>query len=225
MSQAAAVDQVLEKLPTTKFVEADLVDLRFRALLGDAAWGRLPSAVQRRFSKRLAPGSALIYAGEVIETRLSRVGKVLSFLARVVGGPLPFDEGGGGGATVSIMENQGLGGQSWTRTYSRAGRFPQVIHSAKCFEGPTGLEERVGGGLGMSLRVAEEAGALTFRSAGYFLRVFRRRFPIPRALAPGEIEVVHRDQGNGAFLFELTLRHSLFGVLIRQVCRFRDAAF
>jgi hypothetical protein len=202
----------------------DVVDLRFRALVGEAGWSRLPVAVQRRFSKRLAPGHVLLYAGEVLETRLSPVGKLLSFLARVIGAPLPLDDGMTGGATVAVMENAGLGGQSWTRTYARAGRFPQVIHSAKCFAGPTGLEEHVGCGIGMSLAVAEEDGALVFRSVRYFLAVGRVRIAIPRLLAPGVLEVVHADEGGGTFLFMLSLRHPLLGVLVRQVARFRDAS-
>lgn len=203
--------------------EAGVVDLRFRALVGEAGWARLPEAVQRRFSRRLAPGAVVFYVGEVLETRLSRAGRVLSFLARAVGAPLPLDNDMRGGATVAVMENDGLGGQSWTRTYARRGRFPQVIHSAKCFAGPTGLEEHVGGGVGMALSVAEENGALVFRSVGYFVAAGRVRIPIPRMLAPGDMEIVHKDEGGGAFLFTLTLRHRTLGLLMRQTARFRDA--
>lgn len=203
--------------------KAGVVDLRFRALVGEAGWARLPEAVQRRFSRRLAPGTVVFYVGEVLETRLSRVGRVLSFLARAIGAPLPLDDDMRGGATVAVMENDGLGGQSWTRTYARPGRFPQVIHSAKCFAGPTGLEEHVGGGVSMALSVAEEEGALVFRSVGYFVAAGRVRVPLPRALVPGEMEIVHKDEGDGAFLFTLTLRHPRLGVLVRQAARFRDA--
>jgi hypothetical protein len=201
----------------------EVVDLRFRALVGEAGWSRLPPAVQRRFSKRLAPGQVLLYAGEVLETRLSRAGRLLAFLARAIGAPLPLDDGMTGGATVAVMENAGLGGQSWTRTYARAGRFPQVIHSAKCFAGPTGLEEHVGAGVGMSLAVAEEDGALVFRSVRYFVALGRLRLAIPRLLEPGAMEVVHTDEGDGAFLFTLALRHRVLGTLVRQTARFRDA--
>jgi hypothetical protein len=121
-----------------------------------------------------------------------------------------------------VMENAGLGGQSWTRTYARAGKFPQVIHSAKCFSGPTGLEEHVGCGIGMSLAVTEEDGALAFRSVRYFLAFGHIRVWIPKLLEPGNMEVVHKDEGNGAFLFTLSLRHRYFGDLIRQTARFRD---
>lgn len=228
MTALPADDQRLAAAPRAKDAskpEADigLVDLRFRTLVGEAGWSRLPVAVQGRFSRRLAPGHVLLYAGEVLETRLSRAGKLLSFLARAIGAPLPLDDGMTGGASVAVMENAGLGGQSWTRTYARAGRFPQVIHSAKCFSGPTGLEERIGCGIGMALAVAEEEGALVFRSVGYFLDVGRRRIALPPMLAPGSMEIVHRDEGDGTFLFTLTLTHRRLGVLIRQRARFRDA--
>ena len=207
----------------TAGIEAGIVDLRFRALVGEAGWARLPEAVQRRFSRRLAPGDVAFYVGEVLETRLSRVGRVLSFLARAIGAPLPLDNAAGGGATVAVMENERLGGQSWTRTYARAGRFPQVIHSAKRFSGPTGLEEYVGGGIGMALTVGEEGRSLVFRSAGYFFSFGRVRLALPRALMPGDMEIVHEDEGGGAFLFKLTLRHAMLGVLVKQTARFRDA--
>ena len=203
-------------------VDCGVVDLRFRALVGEAGWSRLPAAVQRRFSKRLAPGAVLLYAGEVLETRLSRAGRMLSFLARAIGAPLPLDDGMTGGATVAVMENAALGGQSWTRTYARRGRFPQVIHSAKCFSGSTGLEEHVGCGIGMSLAVTEEEETLVFRSVRYFLGIGRMRIAVPRLLEPGVMTIVHKDEGDGAFLFTLELRHPRFGMLIRQSARFRD---
>lgn len=209
-------------IPSRGVTQEGVVDLRFRALVGEAGWSGLPAAVQRRFSKRLAPGQVLLYAGEVLETRLSRAGKLLSFLARAIGAPLPLDDGMTGGATVAVMENAALGGQSWTRTYARAARFPQVIHSAKCFAGPTGLEEHVGCGIGMSLVVSAEDGALVFRSVRYFFALGRARLRIPRVLEPGAMEIVHKDEGDGAFLFTLVLRHPRLGALIRQTARFRD---
>ncbi len=208
--------------PPCQHLDSSVVDLRFRALVGEEGWSRLPLTVQRRFSKRLGLGAVLVYPGEVLETRLSRIGKLLSFLTRAIGAPLPLEDSMTGGATVAVMENGGLGGQSWTRTYARSGRFPQVIHSAKCFAGPTGLEEHVGYGFGMSLCVREEAGALVFRSVRYFFSFGRARIPLPRFLEPGDMEVVHRDEGGGAFVFSLELRHHVFGVLVRQTARFRD---
>lgn len=198
-------------------------DLRFRALVGEAGWAALPEAVRRRFSKCLAPDETLIYRGRVVDTRLSRCGRVLSFLARAIGAPLPLTDGATGPALVVVTEDARLGGQSWLRIYARPGRFPQAIHSTKRFRGATGLEEYVGCGIGMSLRVTVEASVLVFRSTGYFLELGRWRLPIPRALEPGRMQIEHRDEGAGTFAFSLQLTHPLLGVLVHQVARFCDA--
>jgi hypothetical protein len=202
---------------------APIDDIRFRTLVGERAWGELPEAVRRRFSKCLGPGDAVVYQGVVTATRLSLGGRVLSFLARAIGSPLPLTDGATGPAVVIVTEDAGLGGQSWLRIYARPGRFPQAIHSAKRFSGPTGLEEYVGCGIGMALQVSVEEGALAFRSAGYFLQVARWRLPIPRLLHPGQMQIVHRDLGAGSFEFSLELTHRVFGRLVRQVAVFHDA--
>jgi hypothetical protein len=204
-------------------VLAPIEDLRFRTLVGERAWGELPEAVRRRFSKCLGPSDALVYQGLVTATRLSAAGRVLSFLARAIGSPLPLTDGATGPAVVIVTEDAGLGGQSWLRIYARPGRFPQAIHSAKRFSGPTGLEEYVGCGIGMTLRVSVEEGALAFRSAGYFLQIARWRLPIPRLLHPGQMQIVHRDLGAGSFEFTLSLTHRVFGRLVHQGAVFYDA--
>jgi len=68
-------------------LDATRCDLRFRALLADEDWGRLPLATWRRFSKRLADGKTAVYVGEVVEVRFSRIGWWLAQLARLIGGP------------------------------------------------------------------------------------------------------------------------------------------
>ncbi len=199
-----------------------LVDLRFRTLVGEAAWARLPEAVCRRFSKRLSPDDALFYRGTVVATELSRAGRILAFLARAIGSPLPLTDGATGPALVVISEDEGLGGQSWTRIYARPGRSPQTVHSAKRFRGPTGLEEYVGFGVGMALEVTVEDETLVFRSDHYFLALGRRRVRLPRLLEPGQMCIVHRDEGGGSFSFRLTLTHPLAGRLVHQLAYFLD---
>src|SRR4051794_369127 len=71
-------------------LDTALCDLRFRALLPDDDWKRLPPATRQRFSKRLADGRTAIYVGEVIEISFSRTGWWLAQLARLIGGPLPI---------------------------------------------------------------------------------------------------------------------------------------
>ena len=62
-----------------------LDDHRFRALLSDGDWGRLPLAVWRRFSKRLAGGGTIVYVGEVEDVFHSRAGWWLAQAARLFG--------------------------------------------------------------------------------------------------------------------------------------------
>ena len=124
----------------------------------------------------LAPEDALFYRGKVVATELSRAGRLLAFLARAIGSPLPLTDGATGPALVVVTEDARLGGQSWTRIYTRAGRLPQTVHSAKRFRGPTGLEEYVGYGIGMALKVTVEG-----RGAGLPLRPL---FPRASPLAP-----------------------------------------
>ena len=197
-------------------------DGRYRELLGAVAWNRLPEAVRSRFTRKLNDGEIRVYKGEVVETTLSWMGHLFAHGARIVGGPLPLTPCGVGPASVIVSENAKLGAQTWTRIYARDGRFPQVITSAKRFGGPTGLEECLGYGLLMRLRLLEDDGALVFRSTGYALEWFGRTIALPAWLAPGRCDVIHRDIGHDRFTFTLELQHGLFGMLIRQVAIFNE---
>ncbi|MBS0472196.1 MAG: DUF4166 domain-containing protein [Proteobacteria bacterium] len=199
-----------------------LGDLRFRKLLSNDDWLALPQAVRKRFSKRLSNGASVVYAGQVAEMRASFAGRVLSQLARLIGSPLPLFRDIHVPAVVTVTEDERSGGQVWTRIYARHGGLPQVIHSAKRFAGPTGLEECVGGGVGMALTVAVEEGALLFRSAGYFIQLFGRRIALPRWLTPGNLTVSHVELGEGRFQFGLDIVHPWLGQLMHQTAVFRE---
>lgn len=201
-----------------------LGDLRFRALLPQEEWESLPLPIRRRFSKRLADGATAVYVGKVLETRMSRCGRLLAFLARIIGGPLPTSRDAGLQSVVAVTEDLTSGGQIWTRLYARRRGFPQIIHSAKRFAGATGLEEHLGCGVGMALTVHAEHGALIFRSAFYYLRIGRWRFTLPRFLSPGKLAVGHAERGGGSFLFTLDLAHPLLGELVHQRVIFEDTA-
>src|SRR3984957_14516323 len=92
-----------------------LGDLRFRALLADDDWAALPLAVRRRFSKRFADGGTVVYAGEVLESRMSGSGWCLAQMARLVGGPLPTSRDAKMPSVVTVTEDVASGGQIWTR--------------------------------------------------------------------------------------------------------------
>jgi hypothetical protein len=200
----------------------ELGDLRFRALIPPHEWTSLPPSIRRRFSKRLAGGRTVVFVGEVTETRLSIAGRLLANAARLIGSPFPTSTDTAVPAVVSVTEDFATGGQIWTRLYARRTTFPQVIHSSKRFGGPTGLEEHVGGGVGMTLTVHAEAGALVFRSARYFVEFFGRRLWLPAALTPGRLSVIHMECGDGRFSFILDVTHPRLGRIIYQRALFRE---
>ena len=201
-----------------------LDDSRFRSLLSNDDWGRLPVATWRRFSTRRADGGTIIYVGEVDDASISSIGWWLVQLARLIGGPLPTGAETGVPMIVTVTEEEASGGQIWTRICARRDGFPQVIHSSKRFAGPTGLEEYIGFGVSMALRVSVEHEALVFRSAGYSLQLGPFRVPLPAWLTPGDLTVTHSDLGCGTFQFALEIVHRRFGLLLRQSAVFREAA-
>jgi hypothetical protein len=199
-----------------------LGDLRFRALVADAAWTQLPAAVRQRFSKRLAAGHTVVYVGEILQTRMSGLGRWLARAARVIGSPFPTFCDANIPSVVTVSEDGTSGGQIWTRLYLRRNGLPQVIHSRKRFAGPTGLEEYVGHGVGVALTVVVERRSLIFRSHHYFFQAFGVRVRLPKWLTPGALSVTHAECGDDTFSFSFDLTHPKFGALIRQYAIFRE---
>ena len=203
-------------------IGATVIDPRFRQLLGEASWAALPSAVRARFGRKALATQTISYIGEVVECRMSRLGKILANLCRLVGAPLPLSTDTNVAASVCVTEDAGAGGQYWTRQYCRRGGFPQVIHSSKRFAGPTGLEEYLGMGFGIALVLRVEAEALYFESDHYFWRAGPLRLRLPRWLAPGRLSIGHIDCDHGRFAFTLALDHVWFGPLVNQCCLFTE---
>jgi len=200
----------------------EVCDGRFCALLPQKEWDALPLSIRRRFSKRLAGDASAVYGGEILETRMSRAGWLLAQAARLVGAPLPLTRSAHAAAVVTVTEDKVGGGQVWTRVYARRNGFPQVVHSAKRFAGPTGLEEYLGCGCGITLAVYVREGALIFRSVGYFIKIFGRRLMLPDWLSPGVMYVTHAELPDQKFSFTLQLFHPRLGLLVRQMAVFRE---
>lgn len=215
----------LHKATSAERIDRDgaAYDPRFRRLVGEGAWATLPRAVQRRFSKRLGGTAVALYRGEVVETRFAPLGWMLAQACRLIGAPLPLFSDDAVAAVVSVSEDAASGGQVWSRLYARRTGFPQVIHSAKRFAGQTGLEEYVGRGIGMALKVEVIDTGLRFVSDHYFLIVGQRRMRLPPWLTPGRTVVEHRDRGGGQFAFDLTIVHPWLGELLHQHALFDDA--
>ena len=199
-------------------------DHRFSQLLGRGGWDGLPAAIRKRFGKKLKGGLSVAYQGKVVAMRMNLAGRILAHAARAIGAPLPYDMSSvDQPAVVTVTEDIAGKGQFWIRQYGRQAGFPQVVHSSKRFAGPTGLEEYLGYGIGMALKVSAEDDALLFKSDHYFIQAFGLRLRLPRILSPGALVIGHHDLGEGEFRFSLNLRHRLFGELIFQDAIFRDA--
>ena len=219
----ASASRISRHLPPTPSHCKLIDDHRFRALLSDEDWGRLPLAVWRRFSMRLADGNTIVYFGEVDSADISLAGWCIAQAIRVIGGPLPTGAATGVPMIVAVTEDAATGGQIWTRMTGRRRGFPQVIHSCKRFAGPTGLEEYVGYGIGVALRICVTNEALVFRSVGYFLQIGRWKWPLPLWLTPGDLTVTHADLGGDAFRFTLEIVHPHLGALLRHSAVFKEA--
>jgi hypothetical protein len=188
--------------------------LDLSALLGPAAWARLPAAVQRRFAAGHAPAA---YRG-LMDLRCSRLGRVLAWLVKPLQSPLAAANASAVPATVRVSA---VGtGVLWERCFD--GGVGHVC-STKELDGAGRLQERTRGGLGMALDVFEHDGALVFQSRRYFLDLAGLRLVMPTLLSPGTCRVEHRDLGHGLFRFTLSMTHPLWGETFHQTGVFADS--
>ena len=195
------------------------------ALVGAAAWSRLPLAVQQRFS---VGHDDVTYTGQM-DLRCSVIGHVYAAFARVLGGPLTHLNTTAVPTTVRVCDN-GCGGVVWERAFHVKQRgHARIVRSTKEIGADSSLLERTDGGLSMSLDVFEESGALVFRSRRFWLvlnmgRLGNIRLPVPALLTPGTCRVEHTDLGDGLFRFTLRMVHSLWGETFYQSGVFADPA-
>lgn len=183
------------------------------ALVGPAAWQRLPPAVQRRFATGHRP---ITYRGSM-DMRCSRLGRVLAWLVKPFNSPLVTANARGVLTTVHVRPVGA--GVEWERRFENG---VGSVCSTKELDAAGHLQERTCGGLGMALDVFEHAGDLVFESRRYFLALGGWRVAIPRLLSPGTCRVEHRDLGDGLFRFTLSMTHPLWGETFHQTGVFLD---
>lgn len=205
-------------LAPTRRDEAPAPALDIAALLGPAAWSRLPEAVRRRFARDHADA---VYEG-TLALRCSAVGRCFAIASRLLGGPLTAERAPAVPALVHVR-GDGRGGMVWERHLRVAGGARErIVRSTKLADGASGLVERTDGGLAMELSVFEDKGALVFESRRYFLALGRWRLPVPMLLTPGVCRVEHHDEGGGHFRFTLSMVHPLWGETFHQTGVFTD---
>lgn len=196
---------------------------KFETLMTPHDWAALPKSVQARFTQKPNAPAIRLYRGYVVYTRRNFFGGLLANCLRIIGAPLPLDtDNSDADAVVTVTPGSNGEGQVWTRHYARRARFPQIIQSAKRFSGPTGLEEYIGYGVGMSLKLRVEDSVLLFKSDHYFFKLGRFKLRLPTWVSPGDLIVSHADHGEGWFEFGLNLTHRIFGTLFDQSIMFQD---
>lgn len=192
-----------------------------REVLGNAAWGRLPKAVQLRFADE---ARAVDYAGEFEVVRASLIGKIIAWACQIFGTPVVPRTGCNVPAIVRVGPSPR--GVTWCREYRWPGRSPCLVQSTKVINSDGTLVEELPALLCMSLNVYEQGGALHFVSRAYYFDIaiprFRSRLclALPLWLSPGTTHVEHIDEVDGWFRFTMTVTHPLFGEVFYQTGRF-----
>lgn len=191
-----------------------------QAVLGDAAWTRLPEAVRARF----ADAHAVDYVGEFEIVRASVLGRIIAWTCQIIGTPVVPRTGHNVPAIVRVGPSRR--GVEWRREYRWPGHSPCLVRSTKVIGADGTLVEELPARLCMSLDVYEEAGTLHFVSRTYYFDIpvpgarRRVRLVLPVWLSPGTTHVEHIDQGEGWFRFTMTVTHPLFGEMFYQTGRF-----
>lgn len=189
--------------------------------LGDA-WSELHPAIQRRFVKDPSESEHIFYRGKMETIERSRAGKWFAFLTTYIGNPLTPHDGKDVLMDVVLHRQHGSSGIFWRRTYYYPSRKPYTVTSAKCETAAGEMQECVGGGFGMALKVYVQDGNLHFRSTRYFWRLGNMRFTLPHLLTPGETHVVHEEVGNGWFRFTISMDHPRLGRTFYQTGLFKE---
>ncbi len=187
-----------------------------------ADWKNLHPNIQQRFCHDPQAGCYIFYCGTMEEIQCSKMGKLFARLTRLIGNPLTPYEGKNVTMDVVLQKRPNKKGVYWRRTYYYPDRQPYTVTSIKR-ENHTGqLQECVGGGFGMRLKVYAENQDLHFKSKRYFWAIGKFSIPLPHWLSPGETHVVHHDEGKGNFRFTITMLHPWLGQTFYQTGIFKE---
>lgn len=148
-------------------------------------------------------------------------GRLIAQVCRLRGAPLAPWTGEAVPVVVDV-HTDARGALVWDRTHAFPRHGPVKVSSRKMLSPNGELLEMVRGGLGMTLAVTTEDGALHFRSRGYFIQVAGVRLPLPALLTPGAAHVVHEDQGGDRFRFTRTFQYRIAGRTFFQTGVFSD---
>ena len=187
-----------------------------RAVLGTAAWHRLPEAVRERFADAV---DAVTYAGSFEVVRASWLGRLFAWCGIAFG--MPVTPRTGANVESRVRVRPGDAGVTWDREYLWENGARHLVRSTKVVTPDNRLVERLPARLCMPLDTYVEGAVLHFVSLGYYFDLGAGlRLWLPRLFTPGVTHVEHIDLGHGWFRFTMTVTHPLFGELFFQTGRF-----
>jgi hypothetical protein len=154
--------------------------------------------------------------------RHSFFGALFAQCCRLIGTPLtPY---AGDNALVDVaLRVDPTGGVEWRRHYQFSWRRWALVSSTKRLNDDGVLEEHVGRGFSMQLKVFEQDGNLHFVSEDYLWRLGRLRIRLPALLTPGVTHVIHEQISGQRFRFVLKVTHPWLGETFYQEGEFVPA--
>ncbi len=189
--------------------------------LGFGGWLRLHPAAQTHWAE-------VDRAAQDLKGRISGhatlIGRIVAWLARLAG--CPFGPVNREDVPVSVRLWLGADGVKlyWQRRYDIPGRAPLFVRSTMSNLPDGRLAEIFPSGLGVTLRLEETNGRLSFTSTGFVWRTSRRLLSIPHWLGPGRLSVVEGCGADGTHSLSLTLTHPWFGTIYRLDGTYRAVA-
>jgi hypothetical protein len=187
-------------------------------------WKNLSAKTQARFENEPTYTKPKEYDGMMTEVRCSKLGKLFTYITRLINAPLipycqkqvPIE--------VKVYKEAGDPSVHKSRVYYFTGKKPFKVHSAMSLNSKGEFEEYVNSWLGMKMKVYAVAGNLHFEGTNYFIKVAGFRLPIPIIFSPGWASIKHSDYGDDSFLVRIEMIHPWFGLMFLQEGIFKEKA-
>lgn len=200
-----------------------VIDNTYRYLLGNKYWGKIKPEIRKRFSVKPTEDGCICYAGKMDAVRLNVMGWLFAQVCRVIGTPLAPLTGENVPMQIQLSKNMNINGVDWKRIYYFKNNNEVTVRSTKSLNNLGQLEEHIGCGFSMALKVFEMEGNLIFESTDYIFRVGKILLRLPAIITPGVTTVLHEQMYQDHFRFTLSVKHPWFGQTIYQSGVFYNA--
>lgn len=187
-------------------------------------WSNLSDKTKCRFEADPSNEAPKHYSGNMSEVSCSKVGMLLAYIARFVGGPLIPYSGRNVPIDVIVFKKPNDPAIYKKRTYYFQNRKPFTVQSKMLVNESGEFYEFAGFGLGMKMELNAKNDMLFFEGRKYCLKIGTLSITIPLFLSPGKAFIQHSDYGDDAFQVHIEMQHPWFGLMYVQDGIFRDQA-